>query len=107
MEHTRFTYRDSSFLDVCSNEDLPEVELVNLLEEQLPQYKLRVDSLFLYENQDWAQSSHQQQDAPETLSPVLAEETFRYMSEFVLFVCCFQPVQSLFMKLKMRGILAF
>ncbi|KAL6088834.1 hypothetical protein STEG23_000695, partial [Scotinomys teguina] len=66
--------------DVCSNEDLPEVELVNLLEEQLPQYKLRVDSLFLYENQDWAQSSqHQPQDASETLSPVLAEETFRYM----------------------------
>ncbi|XP_028621490.1 trafficking kinesin-binding protein 2 isoform X2 [Grammomys surdaster] len=73
-------HRDSeSITDVCSNEDLPEVELVNLLEEQLPQYKLRVDSLFLYENQDWAQSSHQQQDAPETLSPVLAEETFRYM----------------------------
>ncbi|GAB1285001.1 Trafficking protein, kinesin-binding 2 [Apodemus speciosus] len=69
-----------STCDVCSNEDLPEVELVNLLEEQLPQYKLRVDSLFLYENQDWAQSSHQRQDASETLSPVLAEETFRYMS---------------------------
>lgn len=73
-------HRDSeSITDVCSNEDLPEVELVNLLEEQLPQYKLRVDSLFLYENQDWSQSSHQQQDASETLSPVLAEETFRYM----------------------------
>ncbi|XP_026644650.1 trafficking kinesin-binding protein 2 [Microtus ochrogaster] len=75
-------HRDSeSITDVCSSEDLPEVELVNLLEEQLPQYKLRVDSLFLYENQDWAQSSqqHQPQDAPETLSPVLAEETFRYM----------------------------
>lgn len=73
-------HRDSeSITDVCSNEDLPEVELVNLLEEQLPQYKLRVDSLFLYENQDWAQSSHQRQDASETLSPVLAEETFRYM----------------------------
>ncbi|XP_075812254.1 trafficking kinesin-binding protein 2 [Microtus pennsylvanicus] len=75
-------HRDSeSITDVCSSEDLPEVELVNLLEEQLPQYKLRVDSLFLYENQDWVQSSHQHQpqDAPETLSPVLAEETFRYM----------------------------
>uniref|UniRef100_A0A8C5L0G0 Trafficking protein, kinesin binding 2 n=1 Tax=Jaculus jaculus TaxID=51337 RepID=A0A8C5L0G0_JACJA len=68
-----------SITDVCSNEDLPEVELVNLLEEQLPQYKLRVDSLFLYENQDWTQSPHQQQNASEALSPVLAEETFRYM----------------------------
>ncbi|XP_006889208.1 PREDICTED: trafficking kinesin-binding protein 2 [Elephantulus edwardii] len=73
-------HRDSeSITDVCSNEDLPEVELVSLLEEQLPQYKLRVDSLFLYENQDWAQSSLQHQNAPDTLSPVLAEETFRYM----------------------------
>uniref|UniRef100_A0A8C0VX26 Trafficking kinesin-binding protein 2 n=1 Tax=Castor canadensis TaxID=51338 RepID=A0A8C0VX26_CASCN len=73
-------HRDSeSITDVCSNEDLPEVELVNLLEEQLPQYKLRVDSLFLYENQDWTQSPHQQQHASDALSPVLAEETFRYM----------------------------
>lgn len=73
-------HRDSeSITDVCSNEDLPEVELVNLLEEQLPQYKLRVDSLFLYENQDWTQSPQQQQHASDALSPVLAEETFRYM----------------------------
>ncbi|KAF3824228.1 hypothetical protein GH733_008513 [Mirounga leonina] len=74
-------HRDSeSITDVCSNEDLPEVELVSLLEEQLPQYKLRVDSLFLYENQDWTQSPHQQQHASDALSPVLAEETFHYMS---------------------------
>ncbi|XP_008068979.1 trafficking kinesin-binding protein 2 [Carlito syrichta] len=73
-------HRDSeSITDVCSNEDLPEVELVSLLEEQLPQYRLRVDSLFLYENQDWTQSQHQPQHASDALSPVLAEETFRYM----------------------------
>ncbi|KAM5280561.1 trafficking kinesin-binding protein 2 [Ctenodactylus gundi] len=68
-----------SITDVCSDGDLPEAELVNLLEEQLPQYKLHVDSLFLYENQDWVQSSHQQRHASNTLSPVLTEETFRYM----------------------------
>uniref|UniRef100_A0A671FPV9 Trafficking kinesin protein 2 n=1 Tax=Rhinolophus ferrumequinum TaxID=59479 RepID=A0A671FPV9_RHIFE len=68
-----------SITDVCSNEDLPEVELVSLLEEQLPQYRLRVDSLFLYENQDWTRSPNQQQHASDALSPVLAEETFRYM----------------------------
>ncbi|XP_074047750.1 trafficking kinesin-binding protein 2 [Macrotis lagotis] len=73
-------HRDSeSITDVCSNEDLPEVELVSLLEEQLPQYKLRVDSLFLYENQDWTQSPHQSQHDSDAISPVLAEETFRYM----------------------------
>ncbi|XP_003341889.2 trafficking kinesin-binding protein 2 isoform X1 [Monodelphis domestica] len=73
-------HKDSeSITDVCSNEDLPEVELVSLLEEQLPQYKLRVDSLFLYENQDWTQSPHQNQHDSDAISPVLAEETFRYM----------------------------
>lgn len=73
-------HRDSeSITDVCSNEDLPEVELVNLLEEQLPQYRLKVDSLFLYENQDWTRSPHRQHHASGSLSPVLAEETFRYM----------------------------
>lgn len=49
-------HRDlESIADVCSNGDLPEVKLVNLLEEQLLQYKLRVDSL-LYKNQDGVQS---------------------------------------------------
>ncbi|XP_044525335.1 trafficking kinesin-binding protein 2 [Gracilinanus agilis] len=73
-------HKDSeSITDVCSNEDLPEVELVSLLEEQLPQYKLRVDSLFLYENQDWTQSPRQNQHDSDAISPVLAEETFRYM----------------------------
>ncbi|XP_066089326.1 trafficking kinesin-binding protein 2 [Saccopteryx bilineata] len=73
-------HKDSeSITDVCSNEDRPEVELVSLLEEQLPQYRLKVDSLFLYENQDWTQSSHEQHHVSGALSPVLAEETFRYM----------------------------
>lgn len=44
-------YRDlESIIDVCFNEDFFEVELVNLLEEQLLQYKLRVDFFFFYEN---------------------------------------------------------
>uniref|UniRef100_A0A8B9NU30 Trafficking kinesin protein 2 n=1 Tax=Apteryx owenii TaxID=8824 RepID=A0A8B9NU30_APTOW len=66
-------------LDVCSSEDLPEVELVSMLEEQLPEYKLRVDSLYLYENQDWIQSPTCHDHLPETTSPIHDEETFRYM----------------------------
>ncbi|NXG71464.1 TRAK2 protein, partial [Baryphthengus martii] len=65
--------------DVCSNEDLPEVELVSMLEEQLPDYKLRVDSLYLYENQDWVQSPASHGHLPEITSPVHDEEPFRYM----------------------------
>ncbi|XP_069589689.1 trafficking kinesin-binding protein 2 isoform X3 [Ranitomeya imitator] len=66
--------------DVYHSQDTPEVELVNLLEDQLPQYKLRVDSLYLYEHQDWIQHSPtRQSNGLGNLSPVLAEETFRYM----------------------------
>uniref|UniRef100_A0A8B9S2Z1 Trafficking kinesin protein 2 n=1 Tax=Apteryx owenii TaxID=8824 RepID=A0A8B9S2Z1_APTOW len=68
-----------SISDVCSSEDLPEVELVSMLEEQLPEYKLRVDSLYLYENQDWIQSPTCHDHLPETTSPIHDEETFRYM----------------------------
>ncbi|NXW28490.1 TRAK2 protein, partial [Phaetusa simplex] len=68
-----------SLSDVCSTEDLPEVELVSMLEEQLPDYKLRVDSLYLYENQDWIQSPACHGHLPEITSPVRDEEPFRYM----------------------------
>uniref|UniRef100_A0A8C0I896 Trafficking kinesin protein 2 n=1 Tax=Bubo bubo TaxID=30461 RepID=A0A8C0I896_BUBBB len=66
-------------LNVCSSEDLPEVELVSMLEEQLPDYKLRVDSLYLYENQDWIQSPACHGHLPEITSPVHDEEPFHYM----------------------------
>ncbi|XP_027316823.1 trafficking kinesin-binding protein 2 isoform X2 [Anas platyrhynchos] len=72
-----------SISDVCSTEDLPEVELVSMLEEQLPDYKLRVDSLYLYENQDWIQSNCHG-CLPKISSPVHDEETFRYMTLFQL-----------------------
>lgn len=67
-------HRDSeSITDVCSDGDLPEVELVNLLEEQLPQYKLRVDSLLLCKDRDWAPPPLQPQPVSD------AEETLRHM----------------------------
>ncbi|XP_074685539.1 trafficking kinesin-binding protein 2 isoform X1 [Strix aluco] len=69
-----------SISDVCSSEDLPEVELVSMLEEQLPDYKLRVDSLYLYENQDWIQSPACHGHLPEITSPVHDEEPFHYMT---------------------------
>ncbi|XP_055689433.1 trafficking kinesin-binding protein milt isoform X2 [Lutzomyia longipalpis] len=49
--------RDAECLtDLCSSECLPEVEIFSLLEEQIPKYKLRADSLTQfggYENEDW------------------------------------------------------
>ncbi|KAJ9587679.1 hypothetical protein L9F63_018895, partial [Diploptera punctata] len=42
--------------DVCSGGELPEVEIISLLEEQIPRYRLRADALTQftgYENEDW------------------------------------------------------
>ncbi|NWX58742.1 TRAK2 protein, partial [Promerops cafer] len=69
----------SSLSDGCSNEDLPEVELVSMLEEQLPDYKLRVDSLYLYENPDWIQPTACHGRLPEMASAAREEDSFRYM----------------------------
>ncbi|NWY48475.1 TRAK2 protein, partial [Sylvia atricapilla] len=68
-----------SLSDGCSNEDFPEVELVSMLEEQLPDYKLRVDSLYLYENPDWVQPTAGHGRLPEVASPAREEDSFRYM----------------------------
>lgn len=43
-------------LDLCSTENLPEVEIFSLLEERIPKYKVRSDFLTNfsgYSNQDW------------------------------------------------------
>lgn len=52
-----------------------------MLEEQLPDYKLRVDSLYLYENADWMQPVAAHGRLPEVASPAREEDSFRYMSE--------------------------
>ncbi|XP_069790215.1 trafficking kinesin-binding protein 2 [Narcine bancroftii] len=65
--------------DVCSSEELPEVELVSLIEDQLPQYQLRAESLNLFQNKDWEQTSEHPGHASSGLSSTQAEEAFRYM----------------------------
>lgn len=67
--------------DVCCGGDIPEVEIVSLLEEQLPQYKLRADTLteFIgYENQDWFVPCPLQADDPAALTPDQIRETLNY-----------------------------
>ncbi|NWZ61397.1 TRAK2 protein, partial [Acrocephalus arundinaceus] len=65
--------------DGCSNEDLPEVELVSMLEEQLPDYKLRVDSLYLYEDPDWVPPTACHGRLQEVTSAAHKDDSFRYM----------------------------
>ncbi|XP_065213636.1 trafficking kinesin-binding protein milt isoform X2 [Planococcus citri] len=70
--------------DVCSGGELPEVEIVSLLEEQIPKYKLRADTLTEfsgYENQDWfiPCPALKPEDADTSLlSPDTIRETLNY-----------------------------
>ncbi|XP_063018466.1 trafficking kinesin-binding protein 2 isoform X2 [Melospiza melodia melodia] len=68
-----------SIPDGCSSEDLAEVELVGMLEEQLPDYKLRADSLCLYESADWMQPVAARGRLPEGAAPAPQEDSVRYM----------------------------
>lgn len=53
-----------------------------MLEEQLPDYTLRVDSLYRYENPEWAQPMACHGRLPEVAS-AREEDSFHYMSESV------------------------
>nr|XP_022917392.1 trafficking kinesin-binding protein milt isoform X1 [Onthophagus taurus] len=69
--------------ELCSGESLPEVEIISLLEEQIPRYKLRADTLTKfggYENQDWFIPSPALplEEADLKLSPDQIRETLNY-----------------------------
>uniref|UniRef100_A0A8C5J151 Trafficking kinesin protein 2 n=1 Tax=Junco hyemalis TaxID=40217 RepID=A0A8C5J151_JUNHY len=68
-----------SIPDGCSSEDLAEVELVGMLEEQLPGYKLRADALCLYESAAWVPPVAARGRLPEGAAPAPQEDSFRYM----------------------------
>lgn len=40
-----FVFHSNFILDLCTSDQIDEVEIFSLLEEQLPRYKLRADSL--------------------------------------------------------------
>ncbi|XP_053623749.1 trafficking kinesin-binding protein milt isoform X2 [Plodia interpunctella] len=69
--------------EVCNSEEVPEVEIVSLLHEQIPKYRLRADSLTQfggYENQDWFIPSPALPVSPEdlALTPDQIRETLNY-----------------------------
>ena len=72
------------FLEVCYHDDIDEVNLVSLIEEQIPRYVLRADTLTDfggYDNADWIQTPCLPDDTDLDLSPVLVEETLKYFSK--------------------------
>ncbi|CAD1479169.1 unnamed protein product, partial [Heterotrigona itama] len=74
-----------SIAEVCSGGELPEVEIISLLEEQIPRYRLRADTLTQfqgYENADWFIPSPalKSVDTDLKLSPDQIRETLNYFS---------------------------
>uniref|UniRef100_A0A4W4F9X6 Trafficking protein, kinesin binding 1a n=1 Tax=Electrophorus electricus TaxID=8005 RepID=A0A4W4F9X6_ELEEL len=64
--------------DVCNSTDLPEVEIISLLEEQLPHYQLRADTIYGYEHDDWLHTPLVSPDASLDLTNEQIEETLKY-----------------------------
>jgi len=74
-----------SLTDVCYHDNVAEVDLISLIEEQIPRYVLRVDTLtdFAgYDNSDWIQTPCLPPDTELELTPELIEETLKYFSEY-------------------------
>nr|XP_009686096.1 PREDICTED: trafficking kinesin-binding protein 1 isoform X3 [Struthio camelus australis] len=72
-------YRDAcTITDVCNSTDLPEVEIISLLEEQLPHYKLRADTIYGYDHDDWLHTPLISPDASIDLTTEQIEETLKY-----------------------------
>lgn len=72
----------ATLTDLCNSCDSTEVELVSLIEEKIPRYRLRADTLTQfsgYENEDWfIQTPVLPVDEDLDLSPDVIEETLRY-----------------------------
>ncbi|KPP56115.1 Trafficking kinesin-binding protein 1-like, partial [Scleropages formosus] len=63
---------------VCNSTDLPEVEIISLLEEQLPHYRLRADTVYGYDHDDWLHTPLVSTDVSVDLSTEQIEETLKY-----------------------------
>ncbi|KFZ50046.1 Trafficking kinesin-binding protein 1, partial [Antrostomus carolinensis] len=64
--------------DVCNSTNLPEVEIISLLEEQLPHYKLRADTIYGYDHDDWLHTPLISPDVNIDLTTEQIEETLKY-----------------------------
>uniref|UniRef100_A0A670JLF2 Huntingtin associated protein 1 n=1 Tax=Podarcis muralis TaxID=64176 RepID=A0A670JLF2_PODMU len=63
---------------LCSSTNVPEVEIISLLGEQLPLYQLRADTVFGYDHGDWIHTPLIALDAASGLTPQQTEETLEY-----------------------------
>uniref|UniRef100_A0AAV2LK41 Trafficking kinesin-binding protein 1-like n=1 Tax=Knipowitschia caucasica TaxID=637954 RepID=A0AAV2LK41_KNICA len=66
----------STITDLCS--EIPELEIVSLLSEGQPNYTLRADSVFGYDNDDWLHTPLVPPEVVLGLTCEQIEETFKY-----------------------------
>ncbi|XP_011505955.1 PREDICTED: trafficking kinesin-binding protein milt isoform X2 [Ceratosolen solmsi marchali] len=89
------TFRDvETITEVCGREQLPEVEIISLIKEQIPRYRLRADTLTQfqgYENTDWfiPTTNIVQSEENLQLSPDQIRETLNY------FILCSDRVSQM------------
>lgn len=69
--------------DVCNSTDLPEFEIISLLEEQLPVYRLRADTVYGYDRDDWLHTPLVAPEARLDLTNEQIEETLKYFCKSV------------------------
>lgn len=67
---------------MCNSIELPEVEIISLLEEKLPVYKLRADSVYGYEHDDWLHTPLISPDTHIDLTAEQVEETLNYFCKY-------------------------
>ena len=85
------------FPDLHNTSNIAEVEIISLLEEKIPLYKLRADTATGYAYDDWLGSSlgtvleegeneEEEDDGRYDLSPEMMEETLKYFSKYKIYI---------------------
>lgn len=74
---TKMTGLFCFYIELCSSEHLPEVEIFSLLEEQIPKYKLRADTLTQF-------AGYQNEVSISYISCCLSRPTFYWLN--ILFI---------------------
>ena len=82
--------------DLHNTSNIAEVEIISLLEEKIPLYKLRADTATGYGYDDWLGSSlgtvleegegETEEEGRYDLSPEMMEETLKYFSKYMGFL---------------------
>ncbi|GAB1294831.1 Trafficking kinesin-binding protein 1 [Apodemus speciosus] len=88
---------------VCNSTNLPEVEIISLLEEQLPHYKLRADTIYGYDHDDWLHTPLISPDANIDLTTEQIEETLKYFRDAGPLGQCFKFGETSTMSLRDVG----